>query len=164
MNQSDSLGMTIEELSAQSGVTTRNIRAYQSKSLLPPPKTHQRVGFYNEGHLARLKLITSMQKQGFSLSGIAELLGAWEKGKSLDEVLGFERALTINWGQKPKLYNEVEVKKMLGPIEFTDKLIRRIEKTGIAHPRKRRISYPSQSFRNGRGIGESWRSLGCGYS
>ncbi|MGK5090544.1 MerR family transcriptional regulator [Deltaproteobacteria bacterium TL4] len=82
--------MTIEELSIISGVSSRNIRAFQSKALLPAPTMRLRAGFYNEGHLARLKLITSMQKQGFSLTGIAELLGAWEKGKSLDEVLGFE--------------------------------------------------------------------------
>ena len=131
MAENDSIEMTIEELSAQSGVSTRNIRAFQSKLLLPPPDTYQRVGYYNEGHLARLKLITSLQNQGFSLSGIGELLSAWEKGKSLDEVLGFESALTSQWGKKPKRYTADELKEVLLPIKFSEKLISHLESLGL---------------------------------
>ena len=89
--------MTIEELAARSGVTTRNIRNYQTRRLLPPPLVERRVGLYDDRHLARLRLIARLQEQGFSLAGIAELLQAWERGMGLDDLLGFEAALTQPW-------------------------------------------------------------------
>lgn len=104
--------MTIEQLSLKSGVTTRNIRAYQSRELLPPPKTRGRVGYYDEGHLARLHLISSMQKRGFSLAAIGELLSAWENGRGLREVIGFETELTAAWGSKQHLYTAEQLREM----------------------------------------------------
>lgn len=92
---SKSEALTIEELSFRSGVTTRNIRAYQSRGLIPPPATRsgERTGYYGLDHLARLRLINRLQERGFSLAGIAELLAAWAGGRSLDQVLGMETAV-----------------------------------------------------------------------
>ena len=92
--------MTIEELAARAGVTTRNIRNYQTRRLLPPPVVERRVGRYDERHLARLRLIGRLQEQGFSLAGISELLHAWEAGMGLDQLLGFEAALTAPWSDE----------------------------------------------------------------
>jgi len=89
--------MTIDELARQAGCTTRNVRNHQTAGLLHPPTLEGRVGRYDEGHLARLRLITQLQEQGYSLAGIASLLEAWEKGHSLADVLGFEQALTAPW-------------------------------------------------------------------
>src|SRR5690242_3751536 len=87
--------MTIEELSSRSGVTTRNIRAYQSRGLLPAPVSRpgQRSAFYTAEHLARLRLVNRLQERGFSLAGIADLLQAWGGGQSLEQVLGIESAI-----------------------------------------------------------------------
>src|SRR5690349_20867350 len=87
--------LTIEELSFRSGVTTRNIRAYQSRGLIPPPETRagDRVGYYNLNHVARLRLISRLQERRFSLAGIADLLIAWESGQGLHQVLGMETAV-----------------------------------------------------------------------
>ncbi len=82
--------MTIEQLSRESGLTTRNIRAYQSRGLLAPPVTLGRTGYYGEGHLTRLRMINGMQKRGFSLAAIGEVLSAWEAGRGLSEVIGLE--------------------------------------------------------------------------
>lgn len=90
-------GMTIDELARESGVTSRNIRAYQTRGLLPPPRMEGRVGYYDEGHLARLRYIAGLQERGFSLAAIQCLLDAWEEGRGLNEVLGFEDALTAPW-------------------------------------------------------------------
>jgi DNA-binding transcriptional MerR regulator len=92
--------MTIEELAGEAGCTTRNIRSYQTLGLLPPPVIVGRVGYYDEGHLARLRLVARLQGQGFSLAGIMELLRAWERGRSLGEVLGFEQLLTAPWSDE----------------------------------------------------------------
>lgn len=85
--------MTIDELAHRSGTTSRNIRAYQERGLLPPPRVIGRVGHYNEGHFARLHHINQLSERGFSLAAIRELFKAWERGYGLDDVLGFEQAL-----------------------------------------------------------------------
>lgn len=92
--------LTIDQLASRSGTTTRNIRSYQTQGILPPPSLVGRTGYYDEGHLARLRLVARLQEQGFSLAGIAELLRAWEEGHSLADVLGFERALTEPWSDE----------------------------------------------------------------
>lgn len=92
--------MTIEGLARRSGATTRNIRSYQTAGLLPPPRVVGRIGYYDEGHLARMRLIARLQDRGFSLAGIAELLRAWEGRRSLADVLGFEEALTAPWSDE----------------------------------------------------------------
>lgn len=92
--------VTIDELARRSGATARNIRSYQTSGLLPPPQLLGRVGHYDEGHLGRLRLIAQLQERGYSLAGIAELLAAWEQGRSLADVLGFEGALTAPWSEE----------------------------------------------------------------
>lgn len=92
--------LTIDQLASRSGTTTRNIRSYQTQGILPPPSLVGRTGYYDQGHLARLRLVARLQKQGFSLAGIAELLRAWEEGHDLADVLGFERALTEPWSDE----------------------------------------------------------------
>lgn len=89
--------MTIDELARRSGTTSRNIRAYQERGLVPPPTVIGRVGYYGDGHLARLKHIAELSDRGFSLASIRELFRAWEQGYGLDEVLGFEEALAAPW-------------------------------------------------------------------
>jgi len=93
-------GMTIDELARESGATSRNIRAYQTRGLLPSPRMEGRVGYYDEGHLARLKYIANLQERGFSLAAIQCLLDAWEDGRGLNDVLGFEEALTAPWSDE----------------------------------------------------------------
>ncbi len=116
--------MTIDELAREAGVTTRTIRAYQTDGLLPHPRLSGRVGLYDEGHLARLRYIAHLQSQGFSLAAIRALLDAWEDGRSLSHVLGFEEALTAPWtdeaagaidtGQLRRLFPEIADDPTLG--------------------------------------------------
>lgn len=92
--------MTIDELAREAGVTTRNIRAYQTRGLLPSPRMEGRVGYYDDAHLARLRYIGSLQDRGFSLAAIQCLLEAWDEGRGLNEVLGFEEALAAPWSDE----------------------------------------------------------------
>lgn len=82
--------MTIEELARVSGVTTRTIRAHQSAGLVPPPSLDGRVGRYGDDHLSRLRAIRALQRRGYSLAAIRDLMTAWERGRSLGDVLGLE--------------------------------------------------------------------------
>ena len=65
--------MTIEELATQVGMTVRNIRAYNSAGLLPPPTLRGRLGLYGEEHLAQLQAIRMLRNQGLSLERIKAL-------------------------------------------------------------------------------------------
>jgi DNA-binding transcriptional MerR regulator len=78
----------IDELARQAGTTVRNVRAYQERGLLPPPRRQGRVGVFGDGHLQRLRLIGHLLDRGYSLANIGELLSAWEKGHAIHEVLG----------------------------------------------------------------------------
>src|SRR5215204_6869412 len=83
--------MTIDELARRTGMTVRNIRAHQSRGLLPPPAVRGRTGYYGPEHLARIELVRELQGDGFNLEAIRRLLeGA---GGSSDEVLRFTRAV-----------------------------------------------------------------------
>lgn len=84
--------MTIDELARAADITTRNVRAYQDRGLLPPPQKLGRTGYYGDLHLARLRVITRLLARGFSLQSIGDLFTTWEEGKSLGDVMGFEEA------------------------------------------------------------------------
>lgn len=81
---------TIDELAALAGTTSRNVRAFQSRGLLPHPHLVGRTGRYDHRHRARLEAILRLQRRGYSLAAIADLAAVWEQGGTLDEVLGFD--------------------------------------------------------------------------
>jgi DNA-binding transcriptional MerR regulator len=92
----DDNDLTIDELARTIGMTVRNIRAHQSRGLLPPPELRGRTGYYGAEHIARLKLIQELQTDGFNLDLIRRLLeGA---GGSSNEVLRFKQALAQPFG------------------------------------------------------------------
>jgi len=84
--------MTIDELARRSGMTVRNIRAHQSRGLLPPPEVRGRTGFYTDEHAARIELIREMQGEGFNLEAIRRLLEG-PVGGSGQDALDFARRL-----------------------------------------------------------------------
>lgn len=83
--------LTIDDLARVSGVTVRNIRAYQARGLLPPPEVRARTGFYGSGHEARLELIKDLQAEGVKLDTIKRLL--LTTGGTTEEVVAFIRRL-----------------------------------------------------------------------
>jgi DNA-binding transcriptional MerR regulator len=67
-------GMTVTELAEVVGMTPRNVRAYQSRGLLYPPVISGRVAHYSAAHVARLYLIGSLQREGFTLAAIKRIV------------------------------------------------------------------------------------------
>jgi DNA-binding transcriptional MerR regulator len=65
---------TVDELAKLTGVTVRNIRAYQTAGLLEPPALQGRLALYDKQHLGRLELIRELRNLGFGLDAIAEML------------------------------------------------------------------------------------------
>ncbi len=94
----------IDELARIAGTTSRNVRAYQERGLLPAPLKRGRVGIYTDVHLARLRLITSLHDRGYASAQIAELLEGWQAGRNLAEVLGFEQAVNSPWTDEIPIY------------------------------------------------------------
>jgi len=83
--------MTVEGLSACTGVSVRNIRAYQTAGLLPPPRLRGRLGLYDSEHQGKLELIRDLRQQGFGLEAIKEMLehtpeGAWSEYALISEL------------------------------------------------------------------------------
>lgn len=143
----DSERMTIDELARRAETTTRNIRNYQTLGLLPAPTLVGRVGYYDEGHLGRLRLIAQMQGQGFSLAGIGELLKAWEQGRSLADVLGFEQALTAPWtDEEPEFMTPVELLEMFPQAAEDPSVGIRAVELGLIEPDDDGFRVPSPSL------------------
>jgi len=90
----------IDELAREAGTTVRNVRAYQDRGLLPPPRRSGRVGLYTDAHLARLRLIGHLLERGYTLGNIAELISAWERGQDIGELLGLEAELVQPWSDE----------------------------------------------------------------
>lgn len=93
--------LRIDELAAATGVSSRNIRAYQARGLLPPPELEGRTGYYRDEHVTRLRLIDDLQRRGFSLAGIKETLDAWSRGGDLAQLLGFENIVLAPFVDEP---------------------------------------------------------------
>ena len=105
----------IDELARLAGTTVRNVRAYQDRGLLPPPRRSGRVGFYSEDHLARLRLVASLLERGYTLANIAELIEAWEAGTNVGELLGLEAAIVAPWSaEEPQDVTADELAAMFG--------------------------------------------------
>lgn len=84
--------LTIDELARRSGVTVRNIRAHQSRGLLPAPDVKGRIGYYDDRHLARLELIQQLQAGGFNLTAIQRLV---ERAEQTGDEIGNLRNLVL---------------------------------------------------------------------
>jgi len=66
--------LTVEELATATGVTVRNIRAYQTANLLEPPVLQGRLALYGRRHQTRLELIRELRALGFGLDAIGDML------------------------------------------------------------------------------------------
>jgi DNA-binding transcriptional MerR regulator len=84
--------LTIDDLARRVGLPVRTIREYHTMRLLPPPERRGRLGLYGSAHVQRLQLIARLQRRGYSLAGIRDLLAAWESGTDLTTLLGVDES------------------------------------------------------------------------
>jgi DNA-binding transcriptional MerR regulator len=105
--------LTIEELSAQTGMTVRNIRSHRARGLLPPPEVRDRIGYYGATHVSRLRMIQELQAEGFNLKGIERLL-AQSPGPA-EQFLSFKRALGASFEtEEPQAFSREELAERFG--------------------------------------------------
>jgi DNA-binding transcriptional MerR regulator len=86
---------TIDELAAAVGMTPRNVRAYRTKGLLPPPVRDGRVSRYRTAHLHRLRDVLALREAGLPLKMIIQAAGRGED-------LGPNGALWLAAGRAPR--------------------------------------------------------------
>jgi DNA-binding transcriptional MerR regulator len=121
--------MTIRQLAERTGMTIRNIRAHQTRGLLPPPVVRGRTGYYNEEHVARIELTREMQADGLNLEAIRRVLDSADGAASA--IFDFTRALRAPFeDEAPEIVDADELGRIWGE-EARPKLMRRAEKLGI---------------------------------
>jgi DNA-binding transcriptional MerR regulator len=114
----------IDDLARLAATTTRNIRVYRDRGLLPPPLRVGRIALFNDTHLTRLRLITSMLDRGYNIAHVREMLSAWEEGKNLGDVLGLETAIVGTWTtEKPQTMPLVDAQRLVDDPRAFDRLV-----------------------------------------
>jgi DNA-binding transcriptional MerR regulator len=114
----------IDDLARLSGTTTRNIRAYRERGLLQPPRRVGRLALFDDSHLERLKLISSMLDRGYNITHVREMLTALEDGKELADVLGLQEALVKKWSEdEPEELSVDAVRRLAGDQHSLDRLV-----------------------------------------
>jgi DNA-binding transcriptional MerR regulator len=122
--------MTIGELARRTGMTIRNIRAHQTRGLLPPPEVQGRTGYYTEDHVARIELTREMQADGLNLEAIRRVLESTEG--SSQEIVDFAHALRAPFeDETPEIFEAKELAASWKVASLNPRLIRRSEKLGI---------------------------------
>ncbi len=143
---------SVDDLARQAGTTVRNVRLYQERGLLPPPRREGRRGRYSADHLRRLRLVLTMLSRGYPLTAIRELLDAWEAGRSLDDVLGFEEALSAPFANPAPRRISLEELAALFPDGTPATLLRAVE-LGVVAPEGDHFVAPSAPlFEAGAGL------------
>jgi DNA-binding transcriptional MerR regulator len=122
--------MTIGELARRTGMTIRNIRAHQTRGLLPPPEVQGRTGYYDEEHVARIELTREMQAEGLNLEAIRRVLES--AGGSSQEMVDFARAVRAPYeDETPEIYEAKELAASWGAEQVNPKWLRHGERLGI---------------------------------
>jgi DNA-binding transcriptional MerR regulator len=122
--------MTIGELARRTGMTIRNIRAHQTRGLLPPPEVQGRTGYYNEEHVARIELTREMQAEGLNLEAIRRVLES--TGGSSKEMVDFARAVRAPFeDETPEIYGPADCAESWQAETVDEKLLRKAEKLGV---------------------------------
>jgi DNA-binding transcriptional MerR regulator len=138
--------LTIDELARRAGTRTSTVRLYQTKGLLPPPEIRGRVGYYSQAHLAGLRVIERLQKRGFSLAAIKDLLENWSQGASLSAILDPEQELA-GFGEPTEL-SQADFAALFPDGHVDPEVVRRAGKLGLLAFDSDRgvIRIPSRAF------------------
>lgn len=106
--------LTVDELSARSGVSSRTIRFYQTEDILPAPLRLGRIALYGEEHVERLRLVSMLQSRGLRLSAIREVLRRGRPESSMRAWLGLDETLRAPWtDDEPSTMSGDDVQRLL---------------------------------------------------
>jgi DNA-binding transcriptional MerR regulator len=124
--------LTIDELAARVGMTVRNVRAYASRGLIPPPRLAGRTGYYNREHVHRLLLVRELLDRGYTLTAVQHALqsrGPGLAGHALDLLRMLDSPVVDD--EQPEEISRETLTAMAG-IGPDDALVDRIIDLGLA--------------------------------
>lgn len=137
--------LTIDGLAARSGMTVRNVRAHLSRGLLPPGDLRGRTAYYGASHVARLELISGLQRRGFSLAAIGVLINQTSSGGA-EEALRLYRGMLAPWQpEDPVEMTETEFPDWLG-VTLQDGALEALRGSGMIEetgPGRLRVTNPA---------------------
>ena len=121
--------LTIDQLAQQSGMTVRSIRAHQARGLIPPPELRGRTGYYDQEHLARVRLVQDLQAEGLNLDAIKRLMDRTPAGAAA-QALAMRQSLLHAWEEEePVSVEREQLAGALGPAQ--PGLIEEAERLGL---------------------------------
>jgi len=123
--------LTIDDLARRVQLPVRTSREYHTMRLLPPPERRGRLGLYHDRHVQRLRLISRLQRRGYSLAGIRDLLGAWESGTDLVTLLGVDESQAA-LDETPLFLTRAELFERLPAL--TEATLTRAGRIGLVRP------------------------------
>jgi DNA-binding transcriptional MerR regulator len=124
----------VEALEELTGIKVRTIRLWQDRGLISAPHRVGRVAYYDDDHVLRLQLIDRLLRRGYTLNVIGELLEAWEKGRNLEDILGFESVVSEPWTtETPSEVSILELHRMFG-WQLTPTVVSQAVGLGILKP------------------------------
>jgi DNA-binding transcriptional MerR regulator len=138
--------LTIDELARAAGTRSSTVRLYQTRGLLPPPEIRGRVGFYSAAHLARLRAIERLQREGYSLAAIRSLMDSFAQGGSLAGIVDPDQELA-SFGQPAEL-SQADFAAMFPDGQVDPAVVRRANKLGLLgiDPETGMVRAPSRAF------------------
>ena len=138
----------IDELARLAATTVRNVRVYQDRGLLAPPRRDGRVGIYTDAHLARLRLIGQLLRRGYTFAIIGEMLSVWERGGGLAEILDLESAIGHPWSDEiPGYVTAEQLRESFGATGTAENWARAVA-LGLLEPDGERYRVPSPRLLN----------------
>ena len=123
--------LTIDQLAARVGFTVRNLRAYTSRGLLPPPRLVGRTGYYGPEHVARLLLVREMLAEGWSLAMVERTLAHAPHSASRAALALHRALLTPFLPPEPEVLSVAELAERAGQPDAPD-LVDRLVTLGVA--------------------------------
>jgi DNA-binding transcriptional MerR regulator len=128
LREADVAEYRVDDLAQAAGMTVRNVRAYQERGLLPAPLRRGRTSWYDDTHLARLRLIGRLLDRGYTSAHIVAFIADWENGHDIGSTLGLEAALLApGSAELPEELGYDELVATLGGLEEPGALDRAIE-------------------------------------
>lgn len=153
--------LTIDELARAVGMTVRNVRAHQSRGLLPPPDIRGRTGYYGRLHISRLELVKDLQAEGFNLEAIRRIVEAAPRG-DVQRLLDFTRAVTEPFVDEEPEVREGETFAGRWGDQLTPELVQKLQRHGFVRPlADGRVELPSPRLDR---VAEELSELGIPFS
>jgi DNA-binding transcriptional MerR regulator len=134
----------VAEVARLAGMTVRNVRVYQDRGLLPPPRRQGRIGLYSDEHLARLRLIGRLLDRGYTFATIGELFDTWSRGHDLADALGLREAIAAPWStETPVRMSRADLRRRLGRDAIDTAQLERAVELGLLIPQGTTYVVPS---------------------